>query len=163
MQPDTAHVENMQRREDVQRRAATRYSPHLPLDALLTRGVTAGLTGGLAFILVNMFAAQSAGKPPIAPFLAISTIFRFSEMPIMSPMAAPVEVTLGVIVGYGLMLYVVNFQVVGRLFFPWFVDPRGRSQVPELLVHPLAYGLLLVPFFVSVVGHHPSRSPCRAA
>jgi hypothetical protein len=158
----------------------SRYPSALPIDALLTRGVAAGLTGGLAFILVNMFAAQSAGKPPIAPFLDISTLFRFSEMPILEPMAVPVEVTLGIIVhlfnsvlfgivfaliapllrtsallvggalAYGVALYVVNFQVIGRLFFPWFVDPRGPNQVLELVVHPLAYGLVLVPFFLSV-------------
>lgn len=158
----------------------SRYSSALPVDALLTRGVAAGLTGGLVFILVNMYAAQSAGKPPVGPFLAISTLFRFSDAPIMEPMALPVEVTLGVIVHlflsvlfgvvfalispllrssvllvagglvYGLVLYVVNFQVIGRLLFPWFVDPRGPNQVVELLVHPLAYGLVLVPFFLSV-------------
>jgi hypothetical protein len=161
--------------------AHAKHRPPVPVDALLTRGVAAGLTGGLAFILVNMFAAQSAGKPPIAPFLDISTIFRFSEMPITEPMAVPTEVTLGIIVhlfnsvlfgivfaliapllrsswllvagglGYGLALYLVNFQVIGRLFFPWFVDPRGPNQLLELVVHPLAYGLVLVPFFLSVV------------
>lgn len=128
-----------------------------------------------------MFAAQSAGKPPIAPFLAISTIFRFSEVPIMEPMAVPTEVAIGIIVhlfnsvlfgivfaliapllrsswllvlgglGCGLALYLVNFQVIGRLFFPWFVDSRGPNQLLELIVHPLAYGLVLVPFFLSVV------------
>jgi hypothetical protein len=174
--------------DDVSRGAGTTYSPHLPVDALLTRGVAAGLTGGLAFILINMFAAQSAGKPPVAPFLDISTIFRFSEMPNTDPMAVPVEVTLGIfvhlflsalfgivfaliapllrnplllVVGslvYGLALYLVNFQVIGRLFFPWFVDPRGPSQVLELIVHPLVYGLALVPFFLSVAGHRPVRA-----
>jgi hypothetical protein len=172
-----------------QHSAGTRYSPNLPIDALLIRGVAAGLVGGLVFILVNMFAAQSAGKPPIAPFLDISTLFRFSDMPITQPMAAvPTEVVLGIIVhlfnsalfgiifaliapllrsswllvlgglGYGLALYLVNFQVIGRLFFPWFVDERGPSQVFELIVHPLAYGLVLVPFFLSVVDGRGSRA-----
>jgi hypothetical protein len=153
-----------------------------PLDALITRGAAAGLVAGQVFILVNMFAAQSAGKPPIAPFLAISTLFRFSEMPIMEPAAAvPAEVVIGLNVHlllsalfgigfaliapllrsswalvagglvYGLLLYVINFQVVARVFFPWFVDPRGPNQIVELIVHPLAYGLVLVPFFLSVV------------
>jgi hypothetical protein len=169
------------------RHSGSRYSSALPMDALLTRGVAAGLAGGLAFILVNMFAAQSAGKPPIAPFLDISTLFRFSEMPNIEPMAIPVEVTLGVIVhlfnsvlfgvvfaliapllrssallvagalGYGVALYLVNFQIIGRLFFPWFVDPQGPNQILELIVHPLAYGLLLVPFFLSVVHRRPEH------
>ena len=73
-----------------------RYSSALPIDALLTRGVAAGLTGGLAFILV-------------------------------------------------------------KLFFPWFVDPRGPNQILELIVHPLAYGLVLVPFFLSVVHRQHER------
>lgn len=179
--------ETHDRQADHAHGAAAKYSPHLPLDALLTRGAAAGLVAGLAFILVNMFAAQSAGKPPIAPFLAISTLFRFSDMPIMEPMAIPVEVTLGLIVhlflsalfgivfaliapllrnpallvlgglAYGLALYLVNFQVIGRLLFPWFVDERGPNQLVELIVHPLAYGLLLVPFFLSVAASRPAR------
>ena len=51
---------------------------------------------------------------------------------------------------YGLVLHLLNFQVVARLFFPWFVDERGPSQVLETIPHPLAYGLVLVPFFLSV-------------
>lgn len=168
--------------DDATRQSTGRsHSPNLPIDALITRGVAAGLAGGLVFILVNMFAAQSAGKPPIAPFVAISTLLRFSDMPITEPMSAvPTEVALGIVVhlfnsvlfgvvfaliapllrssallvlgglGYGLALYLVNFQVIGRLFFPWFVDPRGPNQLVELIVHPLAYGLVLVPFFLSV-------------
>lgn len=155
-----------------------------PLDALLTRGAAAGLVAGQVFIIVNMFGAQSAGKPPVAPFLDISTLFRFSEMPITEPASAvPAEVAIGINVHlllsalfgvgfallapllrsswtlvagglvYGLVLYAINFQVVARLFFPWFVDPRGPNQIFELIVHPLAYGLVLVPFFLSVVQH----------
>jgi hypothetical protein len=172
--------------DNVSTRAGERLRP--PIDALLTRGAVAGLVAGQVFIIVNMFAAQSAGKPPLAPFLAISTLFRFSEMPIMQPMSAvPAEVAIGINVhlflsalfgigfalispllrsswmlvagglAYGLALYLINFQVIGRLFFPWFVDPRGPSKILELIVHPLAYGLVLVPFFLSVVDR--SRAP----
>ncbi len=183
--------------EDPRRRttAATTPTDAAPppprVDELLTRGVVAGLAGGLLFILVNMFAAQSAGKPPIAPFLAISTIFRFSDMPMLEPaMGVPVEIVLGIIVHlvlsavfgvvfaliarylrsslllvggalvYGLVLYIVNFQIIGRLLFPWFVNPMGPNQLLELIVHPLAYGLVLVPFLLSVVppGEASSRS-----
>jgi len=155
--------------------------PRLGVDDLLTRGAIAGLVGGVVFILLNMYAAQNAGKPPIAPFLAISTIFRFSDMPMTEPMQVPVEVVLGIIIHlfnsvlfgvifalftpllrsswllvvgglvYGLLLYVVNFQIIGRLFFPFFVNPNGPPQLLELILHPLAYGLILVPFFLSVV------------
>ena len=59
---------------------------------------------------------------------------------------------------YGLALYLVNFQIIARLFFPWFVDERGPGQVVEIIVHPLAYGLVLVPFFLSVVDGRGSRN-----
>ena len=60
-----------------------------------------------------MFAAHSAGKPPIAPFLAISTLFRFSDMPITMPMAAvPTEVVLGIVV------HLFNSVLFGIVFAP---------------------------------------------
>lgn len=50
-------------------------------------------------------------------------------------------------IGYGLLLYVVNFQVLGRVFFEWFTDPMGPPQVFEAFIHGV-FGLLLVPFFL---------------
>ncbi len=52
---------------------------------------------------------------------------------------------------YGLAVYVVNFQVFGRVFFEWFTDPMGPPQGFEIFIHAV-YGLLLVPFFVGVLG-----------
>jgi hypothetical protein len=156
--------------------AAARYSPNLTVDQLLTRGVAAGLTGGQVFIVANMYWAFSQGAPPVAPFLAISTIFRFSDQPMMGPpeviiglvthltlsilfgvvfaLLAPLLRSAAALIGggllYGLLLYVVNFQVFGRLFFPWFTNPEGPNQIVELILHPLAFGLFLVPFFLAV-------------
>lgn len=48
---------------------------------------------------------------------------------------------------YGLVLYVVNFQVFGRVFFEWFTDPMGPPQGFEIFAHAV-FGLLLVPFFM---------------
>lgn len=160
--------------------AAAKYSPNLTVDQLLTRGVAAGLTAGQVFILANMYFAFNQGAPPVAPFLAISTIFRFSDKPMMGPeeviIGLVTHVTLSLIFGivfsliapllrnavaligggllYGLLLYVVNFQVFGRLFFPWFVNPQGPNQIFELIIHPLAFGLVLVPFFLAVAWPH---------
>jgi hypothetical protein len=53
-------------------------------------------------------------------------------------------------VGYGLLLYVVNFQILGRTAFPWFTDAMGPPQGFEVFIHAV-FGLLLVPFFVGVV------------
>jgi len=50
----------------------------------MTSGVVAGLAAGLVFILANMIYATSEGKPAIAPFLAIGTIFFFDDKPMMT-------------------------------------------------------------------------------
>lgn len=148
------------------------------IGAVLTRGAVAGLAGGLLFALANMWHAESQGKPIVAPFAAISTIFRGSDMPVMmSPpdiiaglvthlglsllfgmvfavvvwllrLSSKPPLLLAVGLAYGLLLYVVNFQVVARLAFPWFVNPNGPNQIFELWIHPVAYGLVLVPFFL---------------
>lgn len=45
------------------------------------------------------------------------------------------------------MLYVVNIQILGRVAFEWFTDPKGPPQGFELVIHAV-YGLLLAPFFI---------------
>ncbi len=144
----------------------------------MTRGAVAGLAGGLLFALANMWYADAHGKPLVAPFLAISTIFHGTDMPVMSQpdviaglvthlglsllfgMVFAVGVTLlrlatrpllllGAGLVYGLVLYVVNFQIIARVAFPWLVNPKGPNQLFELWIHPIAFGLLLVPFFLS--------------
>jgi uncharacterized membrane protein YagU involved in acid resistance len=59
-------------------------------------------------------------------------------------------------VGYGLLLYVVNFQVLGRIFFEWFTDPMGPPQGFEAFIHAV-FGLLLVPFFLGAIGRSSGR------
>ena len=51
-------------------------------------------------------------------------------------------------IAYGLLLYVVNFQILGRTLFPWFTNPMGPNQGFEVFIHAV-YGLLLVPFFLT--------------
>lgn len=140
-------------------------------------GAVAGLAGGVLFILANMWFSGAHGKPVVAPLLAISTIFHGSEKPVMdtASVIAGLVLHLGLsmvfgivfamLVGllrlsgrwpllvvaalvYGLLLYVVNFQIFGRIFFPWFVNPMGPNQGFELWIHPVAYGLVLVPFLM---------------
>lgn len=147
------------------------------LGAVITRGAVAGLTGGILFALANMWFAVAHGKPLVAPFLAISTIFHGSAMPVASPadviaglvLHLGLSLLFGIVFGlgvvllrlprwpllllvaglvFGLALYVLNFQVIGRIAFPWFVNPKGPNQIFELWIHPVAYGLLLVPFFI---------------
>jgi len=37
-------------------------------------------------------------------------------------------------IAYGLLLYVINFQVLGRTAFPWFTNPMGPPQEGRVLV-----------------------------
>ena len=62
-------------------------------------------------------------------------------------------------IAYGLALYVVNLQILGRTAFPWFTDAMGPPQGFEVLIHGV-YGLLLVPF---LVGALPGLEPAGAA
>jgi hypothetical protein len=48
-------------------------------------------------------------------------------------------------VAFGVALYLVNFQILGRTAFPWFQE--GPDQLFELVAHA-GFGLLLVPFFL---------------
>jgi hypothetical protein len=62
-------------------------------------------------------------------------------------------------IAYGLLLYVVNFQVFGRTAFPWFTDAMGPPQGFEVFIHAV-FGLLLVPFLVGVLpGVEAAGSP----
>lgn len=49
-------------------------------------------------------------------------------------------------VGYGLMLYVLNFQILGRTAFPVFSHLQAADQAFNVAKHAL-FGLLLLPFF----------------
>ena len=53
-------------------------------------------------------------------------------------------------IAYGLLLYVINFQILGRTAFPWFTDSMGPPQGFEVLIHAV-FGLMLVPFLLGVL------------
>ncbi len=159
--------------------------------ALLSRGAVAGLVAGLAFIVASMYFADYSGKPTVAPFVAISTIFHGSAKPIMTPAALPAEVVTGVIVHlafsisfgigfavvaraarrvvhnlptlvaaalvYGTLLWVLNFEILGRTAFKFFSNPHGPNITFQGIIHPFIFGLFLVPFFVK-----PLRSKARS-
>jgi len=55
---------------------------------------------------------------------------------------------VGAAIAYGLLLYLVNFQILGRTLFPWFTDTEGPNQGFEVFIHAV-YGLMLVPFFLA--------------
>jgi len=129
--------------------------------------------------------------PAIAPFLDIGTIFYFDDMPQMTP-AYPfaglvTHFTLAILFGlifalvlvpllsnarallvggiaYGGLLYIVNYQILGRVVFEWFdpSDPTGPNPWFGLVTH-LGFGLLLVPFFLTAVSRYGQAPAAHAA
>ncbi len=145
------------------------------LDERLARGVVAGITAGLLFLLANMWYADSQDLPAVAPLYDISTIFYFTDQPdpvpenaaigfvvhlalsagfgallaVFAPLFASSRFLVLGSLGFGLVLYLVNFQILGRIAFEWFQE--GPNQTFEVFAH-LGYGLLLAPFLAGYVG-----------
>jgi hypothetical protein len=140
----------------------------------ITRGAIAGLVAGLVFLIATMGYVTTQGKPAVAPMIDISTIFHGQDEPVPNAdnvvIGLVTHVTLSIAFGivfalvlvllprrafvmlgagiaYGLLLYVVNFQILGRTLFPWFTDPKGPDQGFEVFIHAV-FGLLLGPFFI---------------
>ena len=147
-----------------------------PLDVggLLARGAIAGVVAGMGFLLANMWYAVSQGLPGIAPLYVMSTVFHASSAPVAIPGEAVLGLTMHVILSlgfgmgfavlvpwlrnapalvggalaYGLALWVLNIEILGRTVFPFFTNAKGPDQLFEFFIHPLIFGLLLVPFFL---------------
>ena len=129
--------------------------------------------------------------PAIAPFLDIGTIFYFDDMPKVTqayPFAGLVtHFSLSILFGlifalvlvplfsnarallvggivYGGLLYMLDYQILGRVVFKWFdpSDPMGPDPWFGLLTH-LGFGLLLVPFFLTTVSRYGEASAAHAA
>ena len=71
----------------------------------------------------------------------------------------PRAVLLGAL-AFGIGLYVFNFQILGRLFFEWFLE--GPNQLFEIFIHAV-YGLLVVPFFASALKPDEQRTAASIA
>jgi len=148
---------------------------------LLARGAIAGIVAGMAFLLAEMWFAVSQGKPGTSPLYAISTIFHASSAPVLG-LTIHIVLSLGFGMGfavllvpwlrnllalvlgglgYGLALWVLDIQILGRTVFPFFA-PKGSSDlIFGLLAHVLIFGLLLVPFFLGRSFERTSRAETR--
>lgn len=159
---------------------------------LLLVGTVAGLFAGFLFILANMYYTPTQGLPAVAPSFAIGTIFYRDAMPEMTPAYAIVGLithfslsiafgltfalvlvplfshTRALIVGailYGGVLYVLNYQILGRLVFKFFdpSNPMGPNPVYALFTHLVIFPLGLIPFFLTMVHRHGSAPAAHAA
>jgi hypothetical protein len=137
----------------------------------VSRGTVAGVAAGLLFLVANMLWATKSDLPAVAPLIDISTIFNFDDVAspttenmfiglvthltlsasfgvafaLLVPLLRNLRMLTAGAVAFGVALYLVNFQILGRTAFPWFQE--GPDQVFELVAHA-GFGLLLVPFFL---------------
>jgi hypothetical protein len=137
----------------------------------IARGTVAGMAAGLVFLVANMLWATKSDLPAVAPLVDISTIFNFDDVAhpttenmfiglvthltlsggfgiafaLLVPLLRNLRLLTAGGVAFGVALYLVNFQVLGRTAFPWFQE--GPEQLFELGAHA-GFGLLLVPFFL---------------
>jgi len=168
--------------------AATRSRvKELGFSDLLMVGAVAGLFAGFLFILANMWYAPTQNLPATAPFNAIGTIFYRDPMPQLTPAYAIVglithfslSIAFGVTfallvvpllsntralifgaVGYGVLLYIVNYQILGRLVFKFFdpSNPMGPDPTFAVFTHVVIFPLGLIPFFLTMV-YRRRRAP----
>ncbi len=140
----------------------------------VSHGAVAGIVAGLVFLIATMGYVTTKDLPAVAPMIDISTIFHGQDRPVPNPdnvvvglvthltLSAAFGVVFALLAGflprravlvlaagvvYGLLLYVVNFQIFGRTLFPWFTDPKGPDQGFEVFIHAV-FGLLLAPFLL---------------
>ena len=143
-----------------------RTKPSLVRYAVL--GALGGLVGGAVFIGVTMWFSTSQGNPAVAPFNLISSIILGADSLTSGTASVPLGVAVhafnslifGAILGlvaarlprdatiavvalvYGLLLYLVNFQLIGRFVLPQFQMP---NQPFEVFAH-LVFAAVVAPF-----------------
>ena len=162
----------------------------IDVGAALARGAIAGMVAGWAFLLANMWFAYSQGLPAAAPLAVIATVFYAAAAPTLTatsmlvgavthialslgfgmgfgllllafrPLRRPGPLVLAGI-GYGLALWILDFQILGRTVFPFFTNPMGPDQLFEGLIHPLIFGLGLVPFFLGWTPEATRQAPAN--
>jgi hypothetical protein len=123
--------------------------------------LSAGVTGELGLMPLRMFASVVIGGAAmttneIVPTAFLGLLVHFVLSAIFGALYAllharmPVDVresylkqaVLGMM--FGLVLWLVNFQVIARILYPWFLAP---PQGLQLALHALAYGLPLALLF----------------
>jgi uncharacterized membrane protein YagU involved in acid resistance len=115
------------------------------LGDLFTRGAVAGIAAGFVFLLANMAYATTQGKPSLAPFMDISTIFHGTDQPAsMTPTldmlatGAVVHITLSIAFGVVFALLVGAFAPLAR---NWLVL-AGAGVVYGLALYVVNFQIL---------------------
>ena len=117
------------------------------LGDLFTRGAVAGLAAGFVFLLANMAYATTQGKPAVAPFMDISTIFHGTDKP--ASMTPTVDMlATGAIVHFTLS---IAFGIVFALLVGAFSPLVRNWLVLEAAV--VIYGLALYVVNFQILGN----------
>lgn len=117
---------------------------------LFSRGVLAGLAAGIPFLLIEMAYFTTIGKPPIAPLLAISTIFHGTDVPTAVPAQIPVDAITGLVLHLGnSMAFGLGFVVLVAA-----LAPLRRANSLVLLFAGAAYGALLYVVNIQILGNY---------
>jgi len=145
-----------------------------PLAGRVVRGAVGGVVSGAVFIVATMWYVASTGGPAVMPLRMISTVVlgdaamgKGTTSPALGAivhivLSAAFGVAFGLVVRwlrtngtvalagvlYGLLLYLVNFQVLARLLFTTF---KMANQPFEVVVHVVFGTLLSFVFFGSGV------------
>lgn len=97
--------------------------------------------------------------------LGLSAVFGLIYGLINSQLSTETQTNWGREVGLGLLfgacLWLVNFQVVARLFYPWFLT---APQFLQMMMHAVFFGLPLSLMFAGAERrvHHIRRAPTSA-
>src|SRR6266508_1232423 len=117
------------------------------LGDLFTRGAVAGIAAGFVFLLANMGYATTQGKPSLASFMDISTIFHGTDQP--ASMTPTVDMlATGAVVHISLS---IAFGVVFALLIGAFA-PLVRNWL-VLTVAGVLYGLALYVVNFQILGN----------
>lgn len=126
--------------------------------------IVAALMGAPAVLPLRMFASISMGPEALSvvpasvaaivgtiTHLAFSAIFGVLYAALVLPMtygtrARPV-VQAGSGALFGLAVWFLNFQLVARAFYPWFL---ATSQTNQAILHALAFGVPLGVVFAAI-------------
>jgi uncharacterized membrane protein YagU involved in acid resistance len=114
---------------------------------LFTRGAIAGIAAGFVFLLANMGYATTQGKPSLAPFMDISTIFHGTDRPAsMTPtvdmLATGAVVHISLSIAFGIV-FAILVGAFAPLIRNWLV----------LAAAGIVYGLALYVVNFQILGN----------
>ncbi len=150
----------------------------------IKEGIGFGLVAGMIFGVMEVVGAAVMGNPPLMPVRMFASIVLGMQAPAATavPIGIIVHFVLAAIFGvvyaainatfstrtetsfgrqaglglvFGAMLWIVNFQIIGRLAYPWFLT---TPQSLQMMMHAVFFGLPIGVMHAAGERHaHPSQ------